>query len=128
LPIKFKISSFKKEFNPALEASTQKILENLSTNLSNKSSDLSSIERKSKSMKLRNESKLAGVKFFWEFELIKLDSLAIKEHIILPLMFCCAEFQFREFELFKIITAKDKEIDDYKSQGVKLSRSIKSII
>ncbi len=79
-------------------------------------------------MKLRNESKLAGVKFFWEFELIKLDSLAIKEHIILPLMFCCAEFQFREFELFKIITAKDKEIDDYKSQGVKLSRSIKSII
>jgi hypothetical protein len=33
------------------------------------------------------------------------------------------ELTRRQQELFKIIQAKDKQIDDYKSQGAKCSRS-----
>lgn len=33
------------------------------------------------------------------------------------------ELTRRQKELFKIMQSKDKEIDDYKSQGVKASRS-----
>lgn len=70
------------------------------------------------------ESKLAGVPFKWTFELKLLDVNAIKEHLLVPLMYNCAEYQLRENELLKIIQNKDKEIDDYKSQGIKLNRSL----
>lgn len=45
------------------------------------------------------------------------------EHMILPLMAMVGELTRRQQELVKIIQAKDKEIDDYKSQGAKVSRS-----
>jgi hypothetical protein len=33
------------------------------------------------------------------------------------------ELQRRQLELFKLLKAKDKEIDDYKAHGGKVSRS-----
>lgn len=68
-------------------------------------------------------SKLSVVRFKWRFSLNKLSNAAVKEHILLPLMFNCSEYQLREHELVRIIQAKDKELDDLKSQGAKLSRS-----
>lgn len=69
-------------------------------------------------------SQLAGVKFDWIFDLEMLDYDSIKEHLVLPLLYNCIEYQSREQELIKIIQLKDKEIEDYKSQGIKLNRSL----
>lgn len=45
------------------------------------------------------------------------------KHLIVPLLAMVGELTRRQKELIKIIQAKDKEIDDYKSQGAKASRS-----
>ena len=45
------------------------------------------------------------------------------DHLILPLMAMVGELTRRQQELIKIIQTKDKQIDDYKSQGAKCSRS-----
>lgn len=71
---------------------------------------------------LRMQSKLSNVKFNWIFELEQLDSKLIRDHVVFPLIFNSTEYQLREQELLKVIRAKDKEIEDYKAQGVKLSR------
>ena len=42
----------------------------------------------------------------------------------LPLMCMAAEFDRRQMELQNMLYAKDKEIEDLKSQGVTVSRSI----
>ena len=71
------------------------------------------------------EAKLAGVvKFKWQFlfELLERNS-QIREYIVLPLVYANAEYQVRESELIKTLQAKDKELEDYRAQGVKLSRS-----
>lgn len=47
----------------------------------------------------------------------------MSEHLIVPLMAMVGELMRRQAELITIIQSKDKEIDDYKSQGVKTSRS-----
>jgi hypothetical protein len=69
-------------------------------------------------------SELAGVKFDWIFDLELLDYDLLKEHLILPLVYNCLEYQVRERELIKLLEQKDKEIEDYKSQGCKLNRSL----
>jgi hypothetical protein len=40
-----------------------------------------------------------------------------------PLMAMVGELIRRQQELVKVIATKDKEIDDYRSQGAKVSRS-----
>lgn len=42
---------------------------------------------------------------------------------MMPLLFNCYEYQTRETDFVKIIANKDKELDDYRSQGLKLTRS-----
>ena len=69
-------------------------------------------------------TKLAGVKFGWQFDMILLSSKHLKDYIVLPLLYSNTEFQLRESELVKAIQSKDKEIEDFKLQGVKLTRSI----
>jgi hypothetical protein len=82
-------------------------------------------ENSSNSLIIKMQSKLAGaVKFFWQFELEKLDNKYIKEFLVVPLLLNHSELQSREDELVKIIQNKDKEIEDFKSQGVKLTRGL----
>ena len=69
-------------------------------------------------------SELAGIKFDWIFDLDLLDNDSLKEHIILPLFYNCLEYQVRENELIKLLQKKENEIEDYKSQGCKLNRSL----
>jgi hypothetical protein len=69
------------------------------------------------------ESKLCDVKFNWRFSLESLGLEYIKEQVIIPAFLNSGEHQLREQELVKILRKKDKEIDDYKMQGVKLTRS-----
>ena len=46
-----------------------------------------------------------------------------RDHLTVPLLAMVSELFRRQKELTTIIVAKDKEIDDYKSQGVRTSRS-----
>ena len=69
-------------------------------------------------------SKLAGVNFDWRFDLEYLDFSNAKEQLIIPLLFNVTEYQLRENELIRVVQNKDKEIEDYKAQGAKLSRSL----
>ena len=114
------------ELNKALEAPLSKILKHLSECLHSSSNDSIAKFRHSredtKKLTLECDSKLAGFKFKWLFKLEKCNNKN-KEHLIEPLLFNLAEHQTRESELLRLIQAKDKELDDYRSQGFKLSRS-----
>ena len=46
----------------------------------------------------------------------------VSEHLTLPLLTMVSEYQRREQELFKMLAAKDKELDDIRVQGGKTSR------
>ena len=46
-----------------------------------------------------------------------------RDHLTVPLLAMVSELLRQQKELMTIIVAKDKEIDDYKSQGVRTSRS-----
>ena len=74
-------------------------------------------------LELKMKSKLSSVTFNWAFKFERLDASLIRDHFLVPLLFDCVEYQQREMELIKLIQAKDKELDDYKSQGVSLTRS-----
>ena len=83
----------------------------------------SSTSSDNNSLELKLDAKLSGVSFTYVFKLVGLDTSYIKDHVVLPLMFSSFEFQARENDLIKAINSKDKELDDYKSQGAKLTRS-----
>lgn len=113
------------ELNPSLEAPVNKILQHLESCLNEKNEkNQYSIFFQSEYLLIKMQSKLSGIKFNWEFKLNKLENLYLKQHFVIPLLFNCAEYQQRELELIKIIQSKDKELDDYKSQGIELTRSI----
>ncbi len=73
-------------------------------------------------LKLQMKTKIVGVNFYYKFDLNLLDSGPVKDYFIVPLLYSISEYQTREIELIKIIQSKDKELDDFKSQGVKLTR------
>lgn len=60
--------------------------------------------------------------FNWLFEFSAVDSIQIRDHILVPLLFNMTELQQREKDLVEIVKQKDKEIDDYRSQGCTLTR------
>ena len=49
--------------------------------------------------------------------------LQISDHLTCPLLAMVGELQRRQQELVKLLKLKDKEIDDYKIQGGKVTRS-----
>ena len=73
--------------------------------------------------KIYSKGKLSGIDFHYIFEFTLLDSFLIRDHVLMPLLFNCFEYQTRETDFIKTIVNKDKEIDDYRTQGIKLSRS-----
>jgi hypothetical protein len=105
--------------NPSIEAPVEKICQHLKFSFESKSSKL-----KLNSNELRLESKLSDIKFNWLFELRLLSMKSIKEFVFVPLLMYINEYQTRECELMRLLANKDKEIDDFKSQGCKLTRSI----
>ena len=49
--------------------------------------------------------------------------LQITDHLTCPLLGMIGELQRRQQELVRLLKLKDKEIDDYKIQGGKVTRS-----
>lgn len=116
-----------KNLNPGLEAPVSKILFLIKDALSKEdTNNLLSINESienSEELNITMKSKISGVKFQYRFKLTCFDNESIRDHLIVPLLLNNAEYQSRESELIKIIQNKDKELEDFRSQGVKLSRS-----
>lgn len=111
--------------NPGLEAPLPKVLSILKSTILNTDSNghFKIIDSDSLSMTIRMETKISQIRFCYKFVLVETDNDAIREYFVQPLLLNTAELQYREAELIKIILKKDKELEDYKSQGAKLSRS-----
>lgn len=120
-----------KKLNPGIEAPVTRILDQIKSVLDKTQDDPNtsiklSFKREADSderkVMLVLHSELAGMPFLWNFQCRPADKSMGTEHLILPLMAMVGELTRRQQELVKIIQAKDKQIDDYKSQGAKCSR------
>lgn len=120
-----------KKLNPGIEAPLTRILDQIQS-VVDKNQDGSEkslkvafkddAEEGEQRMLLTISSHLAGMPFTWNFHCRPAEKTLASEHLIIPLLAMVGELTRRQKELIKIIQTKDKEIDDYKSQGVKASR------
>lgn len=117
------------KLNPSIEAPVTRILDQIRNCLESQERGTNiSVEFKSgeegdtQKMILKINSQLAGLPFSWHFIGINAEKELASENLLVPLMAMVGELTRRQKELFKILQSKDKEIDDYKSQGVKTSR------
>ncbi|XP_064618075.1 non-homologous end-joining factor 1-like [Liolophura sinensis] len=121
-----------KKLNPSVEAQVTKILDHIQSNLETPSRDTElsvgfttsadSGDADTEKMRLTVSSKLAGMPFLWHFNGEPVAKEVVSEHLTFPLLAMVGEMFRRQEELIKVIFSKDKEIADYKSQGVKTSR------
>jgi len=120
-----KISWIFKELNPGLEAPLAKVLSILKNALSKPDSNdnFKIVDNGTLNLTIRMETKISQIRFCYKFVLTETDNEDIREYFVLPFLLNNAELQLREAELVKIIQKKDKELDDYKSQGARLSRN-----
>lgn len=109
--------------NPSVKATATRILDEIQNCLENSTKKMSvTVTENKKKLDIYVDSQLAGMAFVWKFQCTQADSQLISENFNVPLLAMVAELARRNEELVKIIGAKDKEIDDYKSQGAKTSR------
>lgn len=67
-----------------------------------------------------NTKIVEGVPFEWTFEMKRMNESAIRDHLVMPLLFNLTEKNARETELIEIIKNKDRLIDDFtRTQGIK---------
>ena len=118
-----------KDLNPCLEAPLSKIILLLERSFCNVDSTATfkTAPDESGGLNLQMVTKIVGVNFYYNFSFNVCESELARDYLLVPLMLANAEHEIREAELIKIIQSKDKELDDYKSQGAKLARS-KNII
>merc|ERR1712243_487745 len=111
-----------KEFNPRLETGITNILEHIETSVANsryfEHSKTISAKVTVNELTLKLENKLVDdLPFKWKFYMQNsknVDSTIMKEFIVNPLVLTIQRLIFENSKLKEIITAKDKEIQDYK--------------
>ncbi|CAE1323626.1 NHEJ1 [Acanthosepion pharaonis] len=112
------------ELNPNLEAPTTKILDHIKTNLEKNSSDNLSISKEESKSRLHLwiNSDLAGFPFCWQMIGESAHEEMVSENTTIPLLMMVSELYRRQKALLRIIFEKDKEIENYKAQGCKLTK------
>ncbi|OWF35318.1 non-homologous end-joining factor 1-like [Mizuhopecten yessoensis] len=117
------------KLNPSIEASLTRILDQIRSSIECPERETtlsvgfkSSSDDDQEKIMLKITSQLAGMPFAWNFIASVADGEMVSENLIIPLMGMVSELARRQKELVKVIENKDKEIDDYKTQGVKTSR------
>lgn len=83
---------------------------------------LNLVQNGNKEMLLKAEATVAGISFIWHFQLAECDKKLFKDQLLQPLIGMIAELQQRQNILISLIKNKDKEIEDYKNAGAKVSR------
>ncbi|KAL5010795.1 hypothetical protein ScPMuIL_013100 [Solemya velum] len=117
------------KLNPSIEAPITRILDQIKNCLEeqDRETEISTAfkpdgDGDDEKILLSIKSELAGMPFSWHFTGRPAEKSMMSEHLIVPLMAMVGELMRRQAELITIIQSKDKEIDDYKSQGVRTSR------
>ncbi|KAL3836496.1 hypothetical protein ACJMK2_021924 [Sinanodonta woodiana] len=118
------------ELNPSIEASVTRILDQIQGALERPGKDTTlninlkpgRSESSTESMILTVNSQLAGMPFVWKFFCKLGETKLCSDHLVIPLLTMVAELKRRQQELFKLLQNKDREIEEYKAQGVKTSR------
>ncbi|KAH9505430.1 hypothetical protein Btru_057265 [Bulinus truncatus] len=109
--------------NPCFEAPLAKILDLIKENITKEDEETRLILKKSDDLfVLEISSQLAGMPFSYSFEAELASNEMGRDHLTVPLLVMVAELQRQQNELYKILEAKDKEINDYKCHGGKTSR------
>ncbi|KAK3582736.1 hypothetical protein CHS0354_039780 [Potamilus streckersoni] len=118
------------KLNPSIEASVTRILDQIQGALERTGKDTTlniSLEpgrsgNNAEKLTLTINSQLAGMPFIWKFFCKPGETKMCSDHLIIPLLTMVAELKRRQQELFKLLQNKDREIEEYKAQGVKTSR------
>lgn len=117
------------KLNPSIEAPVTKILDQIKLSLKKPAKDTllsvsvkGSAESGDQQMILKITSTLAGMPFVWHFITQTAPSQMVRDHLTVPLLAMVSELFRRQQELGALLAAKDKEIEDYRSQGVRTSR------
>lgn len=111
------------ELNPSIEAPISKILDQIRQSLESPGKETKLAVRTSdEEAVLEMESHLAGVPFLYSFKASTAPHAMARDHLTVPLMAMVGELYRQQQELFKLLAGKDRQIEDYKSQGAKVSR------
>ncbi|GFO20389.1 non-homologous end-joining factor 1 [Plakobranchus ocellatus] len=113
-----------KELNPNIEAPISKILDQIrqSLELPGKETRVSVTTAADEEANLDIESHLAGVPFSYSFKASSATGSMAKDHLTVPLMAMVGELCRQRQELFKLLAAKDKQIDNFKAQGASVTQ------
>ncbi|KAK2166944.1 hypothetical protein LSH36_33g05000 [Paralvinella palmiformis] len=120
------------KLNPGVEAPLSKILDHLRSNCEEldarrKDNKLTAVfqnipnsDQQKLVMTMRTD--LVGLPFVWKFVAHPADNNMVSVHLIIPLLTMSGELIRQQQELYKQLQNKDKEIEDLKAQGVKVTR------
>ncbi|CAG5127160.1 unnamed protein product, partial [Candidula unifasciata] len=109
--------------NPSIEAPLPKILDHIQSSLQKPGKETQlSLTHQNDRIILKVNSLLAGMPFHFSFQAELADQEMGREHLTIPLMAMVGELYRQQQELFRLLALKDKQIDDYKSQGATVSR------
>ncbi|RUS86921.1 hypothetical protein EGW08_005326 [Elysia chlorotica] len=113
------------ELNPSIEAPMSKILDQIRQSLESPGKETRLTVRTSDDkVVLEIESHLAGMPFLYSFKAAGAPENMARDHLTVPLMAMVGELYRQQQELFRLLAAKDRQIDDYKAQGARLYRKV----
>lgn len=115
-----KIQQRSQKLNPNVEIPVHKLLDHLSTHIDNLQA--TNVKLSEGKCIVTLETRLAGLPFVWKFAATLCEPSVVCEHMTHPLMGMVSELMRRQSELVHLLQRKDKEIDDYKAQGAKVTR------
>ncbi|KAK3745360.1 hypothetical protein RRG08_064684 [Elysia crispata] len=111
------------ELNPSIEAPISKILDQIRYSLESPGNGMQlTISNSDDEAVLEIESHLAGMPFLYSFKAGSAPETMARDHLTVPLMAMVGELYRQQQELFKLLEGKDRQIDDYKAQGARVSR------
>ncbi|GFR62783.1 non-homologous end-joining factor 1 [Elysia marginata] len=111
------------ELNPSIEAPMSKVLDQISQNLESPGKETQlSVSTSEDEAELKIESLLAGMPFLYSFKADRAPETMTRDHLTVPLMAMVGELYRQRQELSKLLAAKDRQIEDYKAQGARVSR------
>jgi len=118
------IISRNNNLNPNIETSPSRLLHHLEDILGKRDKESTLVVEicNENELKIISQSSMSGYGFRWEFHLKPVASTTFAEQLTKPLIVMVAELSRRQQELINIIQNKDAQIDDYKAEGVRLSR------
>uniref|UniRef100_A0A0B6ZEC2 Non-homologous end-joining factor 1 n=1 Tax=Arion vulgaris TaxID=1028688 RepID=A0A0B6ZEC2_9EUPU len=111
------------KLNPSIEAPITKVLDQIRLSIEKPGQDTRiTLTHSNEKVILKINCLLAGMPFHYFFQTGPANNEMGRDHMTIPLMAMVGELYRQQQELFKMLASKDKQIEDYKTQGAKVSR------